>query len=118
MSFEEAATTKTSVDSQPGCIQAALCILGDKWTPLLLGQLVPGSATFGELEKNLNGISPRTLSARLSKLESSEIIKKQQYNEHPPRYKYVLTDKGAELQSVLDSMAAWGNKYHPENTTK
>lgn len=106
----------TMLESKPGCIQAALNILGDKWTPLLLGQLVSENKTFGELEKSLCGISPRTLSQRLAKLELQKIICKVQYNAHPPRYKYELTQKGRELQEVLLKMADWGEKYHPSNS--
>ncbi len=111
MSFDSTKLRCDELEEKPGCIQAALCVLGDKWTPLLLGQLIAGPKTFGELETQLNGISPRTLSARLSKLEDSTIITKNQYNNHPPRYKYQLTTKGSELQAVLQSMATWGEKY-------
>jgi DNA-binding HxlR family transcriptional regulator len=98
-------------EEKPGCIEAALCVLGDKWTPLLLGQLMARARTFGELEAQLNGISPRTLSSRLSKLEEYQIVTKNKYNEHPPRYKYQLTTKGSELQQVLQGMAIWSEKY-------
>ncbi len=112
MAFQTVKPACMSIEKRPGCIQSALKILGDKWTPLLLGQLVSGQKTFGELEIDLAGISPRTLSDRLSKLEISEIITKNKYNEHPPRYKYGLTAKGQELQEVLVKMAEWGEKYH------
>jgi len=101
----------TAVEPKAGCIQSALCILGDKWTPLLIGQLVSGQKTFSELELVLSGISPRTLSARLNMLQKDEIIVKKKYNARPPRYKYQLTDKGFELQDILTCMASWGEKY-------
>ncbi len=112
MSFSSVKPPCTIVENKPGCIQSTLSILGDKWTPLLLSQLVSGQKTFGKLESDLAGISPRTLSARLSRLEESGIVKKNKYNNHPPRYKYELTDKGHELQEVLFKMAEWGEKYH------
>ena len=112
MSFDTIKPPCSSVESRPGCMQAALEIIGDKWTPLLLGQLVSGQKTFGELEQMLTGISPRTLSARLNKLDEELIIKKNKYNAHPPRFKYDLTDKGKGLQEVLIQMAEWGEKYH------
>ncbi len=112
MSFDTLKPLCSSLETRAGCLQSALGILGDKWTPLLLGQLVSGQKTFGELELLLSGISPRTLSARLTKLEQAEIIVKNQYNKHPPRYKYGLTEKGHELQEVLQNMAAWGEKYY------
>lgn len=112
MSFASVDTVRSQVEKRPGCIQSALNIVGDKWSPLLLGQLVGGAMTFSELETALSGISPRTLSGRLNKLESEKIITRRQYNAHPPRYKYELTDKGRELQDVLVKMAVWGEKYH------
>ncbi len=101
----------SQIEDRPGCIQAALKVLGDKWTPLLLGHLVEGKKTFSELGSDLPGISPRTLSARLDNLESAGIIIKSQYCEHPPRYKYGLTNKGKGLRNILTQMADWGNKY-------
>lgn len=112
MSFSTVKPQCDKLESKPGCIQSALQILGDKWTPLLLGQLVSSPKTFSELEKQLAGISPRTLSNRLTKLEEEQIIEKNQYNQRPPRFKYILTNKGTELQEVLVKMADWGEKYH------
>lgn len=100
-----------AIENRPGCIQAALHILGDKWSPLLIGQLVDGHKTFGELEIALVGISPRTLSSRLEKLTSERVVDTEQYCKHPPRYKYGLTQKGKELQSILVKMASWGERY-------
>ena len=100
-----------SAEPKLGCIQAALEIIGDKWTGLLLRALTECPKTFGELEAELTGISPRTLSQRLDKLESEHITEKDLYCEHPPRYKYSLTEKGADLKNVLSDMAVWGEKY-------
>ncbi|MDQ2973543.1 MAG: helix-turn-helix transcriptional regulator [bacterium] len=102
----------TSVEPRPGCIKAALCILGDKWSPLLLSQLVGESQAFGQLEKALVGISPRTLSARLDMLQNAGVVEKKLYCEHPPRYNYRLTPKGNELVDILHAMSKWGDKHH------
>jgi DNA-binding HxlR family transcriptional regulator len=99
------------IEKRAGCIQAALQILGDKWSPLLIGQLVKNPRTFGELELALAGISPRTLSARLDMLEAEKVIEKVLYCKHPPRYKYHLTSKGNDLLAILSKMAAWGDRY-------
>jgi DNA-binding HxlR family transcriptional regulator len=111
MSFITPKPQVEKVEKKAGCIQAALCILGDKWTPLLVGQLVTEPRTFGDLETMLAGISPRTLSARLDKLQDDGIVVRRQYNAHPPRYKYHLTEKGQGLQEILSKMADWGDKY-------
>lgn len=103
---------QTTQHDQPLCIQTTLRIMGDKWTALILRDLVDGTNTFSCLEVSLKGISPRTLSQRLEMLQSEGIIDKRQYCEHPPRSKYLLTKKGTELQDVLIKMAEWGAKYH------
>ncbi len=100
------------LENRPGCIAAALGILGDKWSPLLLSQLVGGSKKFSDLETSLIGISPRTLSARLDKLIVESVVEKQLYCKHPPRYKYQLTKKGSDLVNILQAMSQWGDKYH------
>lgn len=99
------------IEKKPGCMQEALKILGNKWTALILMELSASQATFSQLEVALTGISPRTLSQRLNKLESEDIISRSCYCEHPPRYQYQITQKGKDLQSVLKKMADWGAKY-------
>jgi DNA-binding HxlR family transcriptional regulator len=100
------------IEKSPGCIQRTLEIMGDKWTALILLQLNDSEATFTELETSLAGISPRTLSQRLDKLEAEEIVAKHMYCERPPRFRYQITKKGSELHGVLRKMADWGAKYH------
>ena len=102
----------TQLEHRPGCIAAALYILGDQWSPLLLGQLIQEAQTFSQLEHALPGISPRTLSARLERLAEHNIIVKKMYCQRPPRYRYQLTQKGIELQDILRAMGDWGNRYH------
>lgn len=99
------------VEARPGCIQAALKSIGDKWTPFLVARLVDEARTFGELAELLPGISPRTLSARLKRLESERIVTKEEYQAHPVRFRYRLTKKGEELTALLTQMAKWGEKY-------
>lgn len=99
-----------------GCVQAATHILGDKWTPILLNVLATqGSQRFGALHLAVHGISPRTLSARLTKLEEQGIVIKKVYAEVPPHTEYALTEKGCGLIPILELMAEWGEKYTPED---
>lgn len=99
------------VEKKPGCIKAALAILGDKWTLLLVGHLLGEAHTFAELEALLPGVSPRTLSERLTRLTEEKIIEAELYCARPKRYRYSPTEKGKELRAVLLKMAAWGEKY-------
>ena len=93
-------------------IQYALAILGDKWTGLIIHELSVHGARFCDSEIALPGISPRTLSQRLSKLEIEGIVTKRLYCEHPPRYQYELTRKGNGLQHILIKMAEWGSQHY------
>lgn len=101
----------TESTARSGCILHALFVLGDKWTPLLIKELTRCPQTFSELEIAVNGINPRTLSQRLNKLVKDDIVTKNIYCQHPPRYNYALTQKGADLQGILKDMATWSAKY-------
>jgi DNA-binding HxlR family transcriptional regulator len=105
----------TKLESKEGCIASAMKILGNKWTALLLRDLHAGPKRFGELERSLTGISPRTLSQRLDDLEQCDIITKKSYHEAPPHTEYNLTAKGDDLVPVLQQMAEWGTKYYDRN---
>jgi DNA-binding HxlR family transcriptional regulator len=63
---------------------------------------------FSELERSLKGISPKTLSERLRKLEESSVVKRTCYAEVPPRVEYELTEKGHALLPVIESMRRFG----------
>jgi DNA-binding HxlR family transcriptional regulator len=101
-----------ALENRVGCIAAAMQIIGNKWTALILRDLASGAKRFSELEKSISGINPRTLSQRLDDLEDHAIITKQSYAEVPPRIEYTLTPKGQDLIPVLRQMASWGDKYY------
>ncbi|SRR5258708_4405886 len=100
------------LESKDGCIAAAMEIIGNKWTALILRDLAAGEKRFCNLEKTVGNINPRTLSKRLDELESHGIITKLAYAEVPPRIEYTLTKKGEDLLPILQQMATWGNKYY------
>ncbi|MBX4197021.1 helix-turn-helix transcriptional regulator [Candidatus Saccharibacteria bacterium] len=99
------------IESRPGCIAAALYVLGNKWTALIVNELYDRPARFSALEHALVGISPRTLSQRLDELEEQKFITKKSFAEVPPRVEYTLTQKGRDLIPILKSMADWGDKH-------
>lgn len=94
-----------------GCIAGAMDIIGSKWTALILRDLTTSPKRFCELERSLEGISPRTLSQRLDDLETHGIITRSTVAEVPPHAEYALTTKGSDLVPVLKQMAVWGEKY-------
>jgi DNA-binding HxlR family transcriptional regulator len=105
-----------AIEPYVGCVAAAMAIIGTKWTALILRDLAGGPKRFGELEKSVGGINPRTLSQRLDELEAQKIITKTSYSEVPPRIEYTLTPKGLDLIPVLRQMATWGTKYYDQGT--
>ena len=85
-----------------------LNIIGKKWAVLIIRDLLTGTKRFGQLAASLEGISPRTLSARLGELEKSGVIRKKIYAEVPLHVEYSLTKRGDELHDILDQMSKWG----------
>lgn len=88
-----------------------LNILGDRWTMLVLHRISKNKNTFKELQESLDSIPTNILSNRIKLLEENELIYSELYNEHPPRYKYMLTQKGKDFNHVFNSMILWANKY-------
>jgi DNA-binding HxlR family transcriptional regulator len=86
-------------------------LIGDRWTPLIVRDLAPGCRRFGELQRSLSGISPKTLSDRLRRLEDAGIITRACFAEMPPRVEYRLTEKGHALLPVLESMRDFGDLW-------
>ncbi len=86
-------------------------IIGNKWTPLILRDLSKGRCRFSELERSLSGISPKTLSERLKRLEEARVIERKCFAEVPPRVEYTLTDKGHALLPVIDCMRDFGRRW-------
>src|SRR5215216_3213040 len=82
-----------------------------KWTLLLIRDLAAGSSRFCELERSLEGISPRTLSLRLRALEEEGIVERHTYPEVPPRVEYALTPKGEALVPLIEDMRRYGREW-------
>ena len=98
-----------SDESCPVCATAD--IICGKWTILVIRDLAKGHARFCELERSLQGISPRTLSLRLRALEEQGIVARRTYPEVPPRVEYTLTSKGEALAPLIDDMRKYGREW-------
>jgi DNA-binding HxlR family transcriptional regulator len=96
-------------ESCPVCRTAD--IVCGKWTLLLVRELAEGRSRFCELERSLQGISPRTLSLRLRALEEEGIVERHTYPRVPPRVEYALTEKGRALIPIIDDMRAYGERW-------
>ena len=69
------------------------------------------SSRFCELERSLEGISPRTLSLRLRALEEEGIVERHTFPEVPPRVEYALTEKGEALVPLVEDMRRYGTRW-------
>ena len=105
--------TMTAVKQSVGCVKAATEVLGDKWTPQLLRFFInEESVRFCQLQDLAEGINPRTLSARLDRLEEWGIIEKT-ITTSVARCEYSLTHKGKDLMPIIVDMESWSTKYAP-----
>ncbi|MBW4037180.1 MAG: helix-turn-helix transcriptional regulator [Proteobacteria bacterium] len=84
--------------------------VGEWWSILILRDAFHGLKRFDEFQKSLD-IAPNMLTRRLHALVESGLLEKQRYSEHPPRYEYVLTERGRDFRPVLWALLAWGNKH-------
>jgi DNA-binding HxlR family transcriptional regulator len=94
-------------------IANSLDIVGDKWSLLVVRDLLHGKRTYGDLAHSPEGISTNIPADRLKRLEISGMITSSPYQERPRRYAYVLTPKGRALGEVLLAFVRWGQKYLP-----
>jgi DNA-binding HxlR family transcriptional regulator len=98
--------------SDPTCpVCATADIVCGKWTILIIRDLARGRTRFCELERSLQGISPRTLSLRLRALEEEGVVERRTYPEVPPRVEYALTAKGRALLPLIEDMRRYGREW-------
>ena len=99
-------------------VENTLEVIGSKWSVLIINELSLGMRRFGQIEKALTGISPRTLSLRLATLEKQGIIERKVYPEVPPRVEYKLSPLGKSLEPVLKVMHAWGVAFEKKTAKR
>ncbi len=108
-------TSTGDLTSAIGCpVEQTARIIGNRWTPLIVRDLAGGCRRFSELERSLGGISPKTLSERLKRMEEAGVVDRHCFAEVPPRVEYSLTDKGHALLPVIESMRAFGTTWLAE----
>jgi DNA-binding HxlR family transcriptional regulator len=89
----------------------AIQLLGKRWTGLILDTLMHGPQRFCELTAAVEGLSDRVLSDRLRELEAAGIVERAVYPQIPVRVEYRLTEKGRDLQPVVDAIHVWAEKW-------
>ena len=94
-------------------VSCILEIIGDKWTMLVVRDLLFDKHTFKDLQSSPEKIPTNILANRLKRLEHSGLVRRELYQERPKRYAYYLTEKGQDLEPVMKSLIVWSNKHIP-----
>ena len=97
-------------DSQVCSIAGALDVVGERWSLLIVRNVLLGLRRFDEIQENL-GIARNVLQAHLTRLQEHGVIDKRLYQEHPTRYEYRLTEKGLDLWPTIVALMQWGDRY-------
>jgi DNA-binding HxlR family transcriptional regulator len=92
-------------------VARSLEFLGERWTLLIVRDLLGGPQRFQDLQRSLAGVAPTVLSERLKVLEDHGIVRRVFYSDHPPRAEYVLTEQGAGLRPAVRALAIWGSHH-------
>ena len=92
-------------------VSCTLDVLGDKWSLLIVRDLVRGKRRYQEFLESKEGVPTNILAERLKRLRKQGIISSRRYSSHPPRVEYQLTKKGEDLRPILRAMVEWGVVY-------
>ena len=106
------------LEFRSGCpIATTLDMIGDKWTLVLIRDMLVGKKRYQEFLASPEGITTNILASRLRRMEERGLITKSPYQQHPPRSEYLLTDVGRSLHPVLQSICRWANQQIPDTWT-
>src|SRR5271168_3158270 len=97
-------------ENQVCTIAAALEVVGERWSLLIIRDVFLGLRRFDQLQANL-GIARNVLQTRLTRLVEQGVLEKRRYSDHPPRSEYRLTEKGLDLWPTLVALMYWGDVY-------
>jgi DNA-binding HxlR family transcriptional regulator len=91
-------------------IARTMDVIGEWWTPLVLRDLLAGVSRFEDLRRDL-GVASNILTDRLDTLTRGGIVERREYQSNPPRFEYLLTEKGRDLLPVIAAVMRWGDKW-------
>ncbi len=89
-------------------VACALDVVGDRWTMLVIRDLLAGKSRYGDFLASAEKIPTNILADRLKRLEREGLIARIPYSTRPPRMEYHLTPEGRELGRAVDALATWG----------
>ena len=94
-----------------GCpAELTLGFISGRWKPMVIHWLLQGTKRFNQLQRDLGGITHRTLSKTLKEMEADGLVDRRDYREIPPRVEYSLSQRGKSLEPVLIAMHDWALK--------
>lgn len=91
-------------------------LIGRRWTGAIVRALLSGVTRFSDLSETVPGLSDRMLAERLKELEGAGIVKRTVIPETPVRVEYTLTDKGRDLNKVIEAVADWAERWEGAET--
>jgi DNA-binding HxlR family transcriptional regulator len=91
-------------------VAKSLDLVGERWTLLIVRDLLGGPARFQDLRAQLSGVPPKLLTDRLRRLERQGLVAREPYSTRPLRAAYALTERGRELGVVVGALATWGRR--------
>lgn len=98
--------------SLPACpVETTMTLIGNKWTVLIVRDLLQGTKRFSELRRSVGNVSQKVLTSNLREMEADGLVNRKVYAEVPPRVEYSLTPTGRSLKTVIDAMRTWGTSY-------
>lgn len=101
---------RTTLDHMTCSLARTVNVIGEWWTPLILRDLFAGITRFEDLRRDL-GIASNVLTDRLATLTEHGIVERRPYQEAPPRWEYVLTEKGRDLLPIVMTWIGWGDRW-------
>jgi len=101
----------------PSCpVETTLSLISDKWTVIIIRDLLTGTKRFNELMRSVTGITQKVLTSHLRNMEANGLLVRKVYPEVPPKVEYTLTETGYSLKPILDAMYTWGENYKSKNS--
>lgn len=92
-------------------VRDALDILSGKWKLPIIIALSFGNRRFGQLAKQIHGITDKMLSKELRELEMNQLVKRTVYDTVPVVVEYSMTPYGKTLEKLVDELQAWGSLH-------
>lgn len=97
-----------------GCpIAQSLELIGDRWTMILLRDMINGKTKYSEFLDSPEKIATNVLGDRLAKMLENGLVTRNTYQTRPVRHEYQLTERGKDLLPVLQALCRWGNQHLP-----